>query len=89
MKNRDIARKLNEVADILEFNEVEWKPRAYRSAARKIENMSREIAAIYKQEGKKGLEEISSIGQRLADHIAELIDDGRVKQWEKLKKKRK
>ena len=87
MKNREIARKLNEVADILEFNEVEWKPRAYRSAARKIENMSREIAAIYKQEGKKGLEEISSIGQRLADHIAELIDDGRVKQWEKLKKK--
>lgn len=87
MKNREIARKLNEVADILEFNEVDWKPRAYRSAARKIENMSREIAAIYKQEGKKGLEEISSIGQRLADHIAELIDDGRVKQWEKLEKK--
>jgi DNA polymerase (family X) len=87
MKNREIAKKLNEIADILEFNKVEWKPRAYRRAARKIDNMSEEIEDIYKEKGKKGLEEISSVGKRLAEHIAEYIEKGEVDQWRKLEKK--
>ncbi|MFO8082866.1 MAG: DNA polymerase/3'-5' exonuclease PolX [Desulfobacterales bacterium] len=89
MKNREIAKKLNEIADILEFNEVEWKPRAYRSAARKIENMSQEVEDIYKEKGKKGLEEISSVGKRLAEHIADYIEKGEVKRWQELEKKGK
>jgi DNA polymerase (family X) len=89
MNNREIARKLNEIADILDFNEVEWKPRAYRSAARKIENMSEEVENIYKEKGKKGLEELSSVGKRLAEHIAEYIEKGEVKRWQKLEKKGK
>lgn len=89
MKNREIAKKMNEIADILEFNEVEWKPIAYRSAARKIENMSQKVEEIYRNKGKKGLEEISSVGKRLAEHIAEYIETGKVKRWQKLEKKGK
>jgi DNA polymerase (family X) len=88
MKNRELAKKLNEIADILEFNKVEWKPRAYRSAARKIDNMSEEIEDIYKEKGKKGLEEITSLGKRLAEHIAEYIEKGKVDRWRKLEKKK-
>lgn len=87
MKNREIAKELNEIAEIMEIQEIQWKPRAYRSAARKIENLSEDLEDIYKQQGKKGLEKIPSIGKKLSQHIADLIDQGRVKKWDKLRKK--
>ena len=31
MKNLEIAEIFNKIADILEMEQVEWKPRAYRS----------------------------------------------------------
>ena len=37
MRNREVAELFYEVADILEFHQVEWKPRAYRKAAQMIE----------------------------------------------------
>ncbi len=86
MKNREISEILNEIADILEIQDVQWKPRAYRSAARKIENMSENVQDIYKKKGKKGLEAIPTVGSGLSDHIAELIENGKVAKWEKLKK---
>ncbi len=86
MKNREIARVLNEMADIMEMKEIKWKPRAYRSAARRIENSSQDIEKIYRKGGKKGLEKIPSIGSGLAKHIADYIERGKVKKWERLRK---
>lgn len=86
MKNREIAGALNEIADMMEMKHVRWKPRAYRTAARKIEGMNKSVEEIYREEGSKGLEEIHSVGKRLAEHIEELIKSGKVKKWERLKK---
>ncbi len=86
MINREIADLFYEIADILEYNEVEWKPRAYRRAARKIEDMNEDIRKIYEDEGKKGLENISGIGSSIADHITEYLETGKVEKFEKLKK---
>lgn len=36
MKNLLVAKILNEIADILEMRDVEFKPRAYRKAARTV-----------------------------------------------------
>ncbi|QLC49889.1 DNA polymerase/3'-5' exonuclease PolX [Methanolobus zinderi] len=85
MINREIADILNEAADILEFNGVEWKPRAYRRAARKIEDLSEDIRNIYRKSGKKGLEDIPGVGSGIANHIIEYLETGRVEKFERLK----
>ena len=87
MKNREIAELFYEAADILEFQQVEWKPRAYRKAAQNIENLGEDVEKIYERKGKAGLNEIPGVGESIADHIAEYLETGRVEKFEKLKEK--
>ena len=87
MRNREVAELFYEAADILEYQQVEWKPRAYRKAAQMIENLGEDIEKIYVREGKAGLTEIPGIGESIADHIAEYLETGRVEKFEKLKGK--
>ena len=54
MKNLEIAKILNNIADILELQEVQWKPQAYRKAAQAIESLPEDIKDIYKR-GEFGL----------------------------------
>ena len=46
MKNNEIASIFYEMADILEIQNVEWKPRAYRQAAKAIESLPEDITEI-------------------------------------------
>lgn len=87
LKNREIAELLYEAADILEYQQVEWKPRAYRKAAQNIENLGEDVEKIYEREGKKGLTEIPGVGESIADHIAEYLETGKVEKIERLKGK--
>ncbi|WP_440945809.1 DNA polymerase/3'-5' exonuclease PolX [Methanosarcina sp. T3] len=87
MRNREIAELLYETADIMEFQQIEWKPRAYRRAAQNIENLGEDIEKVYERKGKKGLTEIPGIGEAIADHIAEYLETGKVKKFEELKGK--
>jgi DNA polymerase (family X) len=87
LKNREIAELFYEAADILEYQQVEWKPRAYRKAAQMIENLGEDIEKIYGREGKEGLTEIPGVGESIADHIAEYLETGKVEKFEKLKAK--
>jgi DNA polymerase (family 10) len=87
LRNREIAELFYEAADILEYQQVEWKPRAYRKAAQMIENLGEAIEKIYAREGKVGLIKISGIGESIADHIAEYLETGKVEKFEKLKEK--
>jgi DNA polymerase (family 10) len=84
--NLEIAKIFYEMADILEMQNVAWKPRAYRKAAKAIESLSVDVSEIYKKEGIKGLMEIPGVGERLAGKIEEYILTGRIKEYEKLKK---
>lgn len=86
MKNLEMAAIFYAMADILEIQEVEWKPRAYRKAAKAIETLSEDIEEIYNKRGLKGLMEIPGVGERLALKIEEFIKTGRVKEHERLKK---
>lgn len=87
MRNREVAELFYEVADILEYQQVEWKPRAYRKAAQMIENLGEDIENIYAREGKKGLIKIPGVGESIANHIAEYLETGNVEKFEKLKGK--
>ena len=86
MLNLEIAKIFYEMADILELQEVAWKPRAYRVAARALEALTRDVKDIYKKEGITGLEKIPGIGERLAKKIVEYIETGKIKEYEELKK---
>lgn len=85
MKNQKIAAIFYEMADILEMQNVEWKPRAYRQAARALEAYE-DVEKVYKKYGLKGLEEIPGIGENLAKKIEEFMKTGKIKAYEKLKK---
>ncbi len=83
MKNQLIVKILNNIADLLELQDVEFKPTAYRRAAQSIESLSEDIEEIYKR---KELEEIPGVGKHIAEKIAEIIETGKLKYYEKLKK---
>ncbi|MFH1332479.1 MAG: DNA polymerase/3'-5' exonuclease PolX [archaeon] len=83
MKNLEIAKIFHEIANILEMQGVNWKPAAYRKAARSLESLSEELEDIYKR-GK--LKDIPGVGEALAKKIAEYIETGKIQEYERLKK---
>ncbi|OGJ17628.1 hypothetical protein A3K73_03505 [Candidatus Pacearchaeota archaeon RBG_13_36_9] len=84
--NKKLAEIFYEIADILEIKKVQWKPAAYRKAARSIENLGEDVKEIYETKGEKDLEEIPGVGEAIAKKIVEYIETGRVKHLEELKK---
>jgi DNA polymerase (family 10) len=84
MKNEVIAQMFYEMADILEIQNVAWKPQAYRQAARSIE-ASKDVESIYKKSGINGLEEIPGVGENIAKKIIEFLKTGRIHAYERLK----
>ncbi len=82
-KNKLVADILYEVADLLEIQNVQWKPRAYRDAAQNIETLSESIEEIY-EKGK--LYEIAGIGENIGKKIEEIIKTGKLKYLKELKK---
>ncbi len=87
MKNAEIAKTLNQIADILEMKNIQWKPIAYKKAARTIQTLSKPIEKIYEKEGFKGLEKIPGVGKSIAKHIEEYLKTGKIKKYEQLRKK--
>lgn len=85
--NRELIEIFEEMAKMLELEDVDWKPRAYREAARGIKNQEKDVKDIYDDSGKKGLEDIKGVGESMAEHIAEYIELGKIKKFEKLRKK--
>lgn len=87
MKNPEIASILYDIADIYEILNVEWKPGAYRRAARGVESLSKDIEQIYKEGGIKAVMEIPGVGPGIGSHIEEYLKTGKIKDYEKLKSK--
>jgi hypothetical protein len=52
---------------------------AYRKAAWVIEELEQDVALIYRQKGRKGLESIENVGPRLVEVVAGLISELSVK----------
>lgn len=82
MKNQEIAKIFNEIADLLEIKgENPFRIRAYRKAAQNIDGIPQNVEDISKEE----LLKIPGIGQDLAGKIEEYIKTGRIKTHEELK----
>lgn len=82
MKNQEIARIFNEIADLLEIKgENPFRIRAYRRAAQNIEGLPKSVEDIPKEE----LLKVPGIGQDLAGKIEEYLKTGRMQAHEELK----
>jgi len=87
MKNQELAKIFNEIADYLEMENVAFKPFAYQRAAASIESLEDNIGKVYKEGGIAALEKIPGIGKSIAEKIEEYLKTGRIKSYDALKKK--
>ncbi|HHE47363.1 MAG TPA: DNA polymerase/3'-5' exonuclease PolX, partial [Candidatus Acetothermia bacterium] len=83
MKNRQVAKILYEVADLLELQGVSFKPRAYRRAAQAVESCPTPVEELV-EEGK--LSELPGVGKSIAEKIAEIVRTGKLAYHEELKR---
>jgi len=75
MENPEIARILEEVADILEIqNENPFRIRAYRNATRTVESLTTPLRK-WVEEG-RNLTDLPGIGKEMANHIREMVETG-------------
>ena len=84
MRNLEIAKLFNEIADLLEIKDENiFKIRAYRRAAMNLESLTEEIEAVA---GRGGLTEIAGIGKDLAAKIEQALETGRIEYLEELRR---
>ena len=78
MENKEIARILEETADLMEVaGQDSFRIRSYRNAVRAIENLSERAEDILNDPNRK-LTDIPSIGKGMAAHIEELCHTGKL-----------
>ena len=82
VKNQEVADLLEEIADFLEIEDVEYKSRAYRTAARNIRSLSEPIEDIAER---RELEEVEGVGQSIAEKLREYLETGELAYYSELK----
>jgi len=87
MKNKELAKIFYEISDFLEIDGISFKPYAYKKAAFSLENLEEDVFDIYEKGGNDALQDISGVGENIANHIEEYIKTGKIKIYEKYKKK--
>ncbi len=86
MRNTELAQIFREVALYLEMKEEPFKPRAYEKVAYSLEALEEPVGEIYRRGGVKALRAIPGVGQAIAEKIEEVIQTGRLRYYEELKK---
>ncbi|MBL7150914.1 DNA polymerase/3'-5' exonuclease PolX [Candidatus Microgenomates bacterium] len=87
MRNQELAKIFYEIADYLKMEEVSFRSYAYQRAATTLETLEEDIGEIYQEGGKKALEKIPTIGKNIAEKIEEYLKTGKIKTYQRLKKK--
>jgi DNA polymerase (family 10) len=83
MENLDVARTLEELADLLEIQGANpFRIRAYRHAVRTVEGLTRPLRVMV--EAGEDLTGLPGIGKDIAARIEELIETGRMEMLEQL-----
>ena len=83
MKNSDIAKVFQDIADLLELKgENPFKIRAYQRVVRSIEHLPVEVEQLVKEDR---LKEIPGAGEAITKKITELVTTGKLGYYEELK----
>ncbi|MBI4144334.1 DNA polymerase/3'-5' exonuclease PolX [Candidatus Woesearchaeota archaeon] len=85
--NKQISAMFYEMADILDFLKILWKPVAYRRAAMNISGLGRDLGEMYNEKGLRALQEIPGVGKAIAKKIEEYIKTGRMREYSELQRK--
>jgi hypothetical protein len=84
--NRDLARRLEEAALLLEQQRAdEFRARAYRRAAASIAAYPRDLRELAAQQGPDALQQIPGVGRGIAAALRELLATGRWSQLDRLR----
>jgi DNA polymerase (family 10) len=78
-RNAEVAARFEEMADLLEAQDVEFKPRSYRRAAENVRDCPVAIEELV-DEGKDAVMEIDGVGDALADKIIEYVETGDIEE---------
>jgi DNA polymerase (family 10) len=83
MENLDIARTLEELADLLEIQGANpFRIRAYRNAVNTVESLTRPIQNMV--DDGEDLTQLPGVGKDIAGHVGELLRTGRITRMEEV-----
>ncbi|WP_222918580.1 DNA polymerase/3'-5' exonuclease PolX [Natrinema sp. SYSU A 869] len=82
--NAEIAARFEEFADLLEADDVEYKPRAYRRAAENIRSHPSPIADQVAAGNHEAVENIDGVGDAISSKIIEYVETGEIDELEEL-----
>ncbi|APW98130.1 DNA polymerase/3'-5' exonuclease PolX [Halobiforma lacisalsi AJ5] len=83
--NAEIAGRFEEFADLLEADDVEYKPRAYRRAAENVRSHPTPIADYVAEGDRDAIEDIDGVGDAIASKIVEYVETGSIDELEELR----
>lgn len=85
MNNWEVCQIFYEIADLLDIlGENPFKGRAYRKAARSLENITLDLEQLVRE---NKLKDVPGIGPAIASKIKELVETGKLAYYEELKAK--
>jgi hypothetical protein len=88
LDNREVARRLDEIAELLEAQAGSpFRVRAYAAAAKTVRELEHPVVEIVRREGLPGLRCLPGIGRSLAATIERLAGSGRSTLLERLRAK--
>ncbi len=79
-----IAAALEELADLLEAKGVDYKPRAYRTAAENVREYPESVANLA-SDGREAVERVDSVGESIAGKIVEFVETGHIGELDDLR----
>ena len=82
--NDELATLLEEMADLLEADDVEYKPTAYRRAAENVREYPEPVEELA-AEGEDAVAEINRVGDAIAAKLAEYVETGEIEELEELR----
>src|SRR6056297_511063 len=83
-RNDEVARRLEEFADLLEAKDVEYKPRSYRRAAENIRDHPEAVETLA-AEGEDAVAEIEGVGDAISAKIVEYVETDEIEELEALR----
>ncbi|MFB6269254.1 MAG: DNA polymerase/3'-5' exonuclease PolX [Halobacterium sp.] len=80
-RNKEVASVLEEYADLLEAQDVGYKPNTYRRAASNIRDYPEAIEDLA-AEGSDAVQEIDAVGESIASKVVEYVETGEIEELE-------
>jgi len=86
MLNVEIARRLEDVADLLEAQRANpFRVQASRKAAGGVRHVPRPLKDVFREQGEDGLRAVTGVGERLATALRTLVTTGRLPMLDRLR----